>query len=438
MKILSHFAMAIALVSAGALVTMPQEALAQKEKKKKSKKGKKQEENAAPQLQASNGFVPNYQSVEALLTAGDAAGAKANLAIAEASISNDSDKFFFGDIMRKTGLALNDKALEIRGIDFMIDSPFLSAENRPIFYYMKGTYDNSVKNYPAAISNLRQSYDLGFRRGNIETYLGIVYNNNQQPVEAINWYERAANALEAQGQSSEARKLYGNMVVAAIQSKNGSLIDTTFRKVLPKTMDTNIWHDGLAQLISIYNFSEQETLDILRLMRVSDTLLYSNEYIEYLEAADPRRLPNEVLEVIKLGEAKGHIVSSDVTFREFKAAASSRIAADKADLPAAERDARSSATGNSARSTADALLSYGEYSRAITMYRLALEKGVTDVDRTRNRLGIALLKNGDLEEAKSNFASLTTPNRKKIGEYWTIYANNLQNQANVATPATVN
>lgn len=437
MKILSHFAMAVALVSAGALVSMPQEALAQKEKKKKGK-NKDQEENATPQLRLSDAFLSNYQSIEALLTAGDATGAKASLSNAEATVENDSDRYVFGDLMRKTGLALNDKAMEVKGIDAMLPSQFLPAVNKPIFLYIKGTHSNSIKDYPAAISSLRQSYDLGFRRGNIETFLGIIYNNNRQAEEAISWYERAIASFSSQGQDDEVKKLFGNMVIAAIESQNGALIDSTFRKILPKTMDKNLWHDGLSQLMSTYNFSEQENLDILRLMRASETLLFAQEYSEYVEAADPRRLPNEVLEVLKLGESNGHIVASDITFKEFKTTATARLADDKADLPAAERDARRSATGNSARSTADALLSYGEYSRAIAMYKLALEKGVADVDRTRNRLGIALLKNGDLEEAKSNFASLTTPNRKKIGEYWTIFANNLQTQANASAPATVN
>ncbi len=442
MKILSHLAMAIALISAGALVTMPQEVHAQKDKKdkkKKSKKSKGQEETAGPQLRLSSDFLSNYQTINMLLAAGDAAGAKSNLLTAEANVINESDRYIFGDLSRKTGLALKDKAMEVKGIDAMLSSKFLHPANKPIFFYIKGVHSHSLKDYPASISNFRQSYDLGFRKGNIETYLGIVYNNNQQTEEAISWYEKSIESLKAQGQAEEVKKIYGNMVVAAMDSQNGVLIDSTFRKILPKTMDKNLWHDGLSQLMSIYNFNEQENLDILRLMRVSDTLLFSQEYSEYVEVADPRRLPNEVIEILKLGESKGHIILSDITFREFKAVANSRLAADKADLPAAERDSRRSATGNSARSTADALMSYGEYARAIAMYKLALEKGVADVDRTRNRLGIALLKNGDLEEAKSNFAALTTPNRKKIGEYWTIYANNLQSQANdIATPTAVN
>ena len=430
MKILSHFAMAIALISAGGLVSMPQSALAQKEKKdkKKNKKGKESQQDTEPQLQASEGFVASYISIESLLTAGDAEGAKASLANLEAVIANDSDRFYFGDITRKIGVALKDKATEIKGIDAMLPSPFLPTANKPIFLYIKGTYENSLGNYASAISNLRQSYDLGFRRGNIETFLGIIYNNNKQPEEAITWYERAADSLSAQGPNPDINKLYGNMVIAAIESGNGTLIDSTFRRVLSKTMDKNLWHDGLTQLMSISDFNDQEILDVLRLMRATDTLLYSNEYSEYVETADPRRLPNEVLEILQLGESKGHIISSDITFREFKTVASSRLAADKADLPAAERDAINSTSGNSARSTADALLSYGEYGRAITMYKLALERGGIEVDRTRNRLGIALLKNGDLEEAKKSFAALTSANRKKIGEYWTIYANNLQNQ----------
>lgn len=448
----SHLAIAMAILSATALVTTPQSALAQKEQKEKKKSKKereaeaaKAEANATPQLTISRDFLTTYQAGKALVDAGTAA--QVDLAAAEAMISNDSDRYVFGDLTYSVGKALNDRALELKGIEIMLPSPYLPAQNKPVFLYVQGSYALDRKEFSLATTKFDESYGLGFRGGSIEILQGIAHSNNGQAATAINWYERAIARSKESGQEFDLKGLLGNMAIAAIRSENGALIDDTFRKILPQTMDDKLWHDGLSQLIRNNNFSEQENLDILRLMAATDSMLFLQEYSEYVQAADPRRLPNEVLDVLNVGVQKGHIPENDLTFREFREAASARLAADKADLPAAEADAKKSSDGNSARATADALLSYDEYARAIAMYKLAIEKGVQDVDRARNRLGIAQLKNGDYEAAIASFGALTTPSRQSIGAYWMIYAKNLQAannapasaiSANAAVNASVN
>lgn len=436
---LSRFAMAFAIVSATSIVVAPQATLAQKEKKKSKKEreaeAKAAEQNAGPRLAVSSEFLTNYQANKAQVTAGNAA--QVNLAASELLVTNDSDRYALGDLKYSVGKALNDRSLELQGIDLMLPSPFLPAQNKPVFLYVQGSYALDRKEYPLAIQKFDEAYALDYRGGSIEILQGIAHSNGGQPALGIAWYERAISRLKASGQEFDLKGLLGNMAVAAIRSENPVLINDTFKKVLPQTLDDKLWHDGLSQLIRNSNYTEQENLDILRLMAATDSILFVQEYAEYAEAADPRRLPNEVLDLLNLGVQKGHIPENDLTFKEFRDIASARVAADKADLAAAEADARSSSDGNSARATADALLSYDEYARAIAMYKLAIEKGVTDVDRARNRMGIAQLKNGDFEGAKASFAALTTPSRKNIGAYWSIYADNLQAANNITAAAPV-
>lgn len=422
---LSHVAMALAIVSATAMVASPQAAFAQKEKKKSKKEREAEaEQNAAPQLAVSPDFLTSYQAGKALVAEGNAS--QVDIAATELLVKNDSDRYVLGDLKYSVGKALSDRSLELQGIEAMLPSPFLPAQNKPVFLYLQGSYALDRKEYPLAIQKFDEAYALDYRGGSIEILQGIAHSNSGQPALGIQWYERAITRLKDSGQEFDLKGLLGNMAIAAIRSENAALINDTFKKVLPQTMDDKLWHDGLSQLIRNSNYTEQENLDILRLMAATDSMLFVQEYAEYAEAADPRRLPKEVLDILTVGVEKGHIPSGDITFKEFRDIASSRVAADRADLASAEADARASRDGNSARATADALLSHDEYARAITMYKLAIEKGVTDVDRARNRLGIAQLKSGDFEGAKASFAALTTPSRANIGAYWSIYASNLQ------------
>ncbi len=431
MKILSKLGIAIALASAASMVAMPQAAMAQKEKKdKKKKKGKKEaEENTAPQLALSAAYLEAYRTNNDLLTAGNTELVKLNLPEIAPLIANESDSYVHGNLTFNLGQKLKDTALQVEGIEKMLQyEQFIPVGNKPIFLYILGSIAFDNKEDQKAITKLTEAYNAGYKSNNIELILGIAYNRNSNPVAAIEWYERGIEAAQANGNNADIKGMFGNMAVAAIGSGDPALIDSTFKKILPSTTDSALWHDGLAQLIKNSNYTEQENLDILRLMDANNALLFVHEYGEYAEAADARRLPNEVLTIVNSGVTKGHVPQNDITFKEFLDIAKARLSADRADLPAAERDARKSTSGRSARATADAYFSYGEYQRAIDLYKLAIEKGNVDVDRARNRMGIAQVKLGDYEAAKANFAALTTPSRKNIGEYWIIYTENLQKQ----------
>lgn len=443
MKVLSHLGIAIALASAGSMIAAPQSAMAQKEKKEKKKKGKKsKKDDAAPetaQLDLSPAYLEAYQTNNSLITAGNSELVVPGLPGLEALIANESDSYLHGSLLFNLGQKTNDTAFQVSGIERMLQNEkFLPAANKPIFLFVLGNIAFDNKENQKAIAQLNKAYDAGFRANNIELLLGYANNRENNSVEAIKWFERGIAAAKASGSQIDTKAFLGNITVAAIRSGDPALIDSTFKRILPQSADNALWHDGLAQLLRNSNYTEQENLDILRLMREKDALFFVTEYNEYAQAADARRLPNEVVTIVNSGVAKGHIPAGDVTFKEYLDVANGRMASDKADLPAAERDARSSANGRSARATADALLSYGEYQRAIDMYKLAIEKGDVDVDRARNRMGIAQVRMGDYDAAIANFNALTTPSRKNIGAYWAIYAQSKKDEATApaAPPAS--
>ena len=171
--------------------------------------------------------------------------------------------------------------------------------------------------------------------------------------------------------------------------------------------DTPTGHDRVPDR---YTGHGRETIDEMR------------DYLEYIEAADPRRLPGEVLKVIEAGTASGKLNPSDRTVAEIKAMANERVGADRASLPALERDARAaSSTAVTALASGDAFLSYGDAAKAEALYAIALGKPGVDQPRALTRLGIAQVDQGKYAEAQATFAKITGP-RKPIADLWTAYA----------------
>jgi len=162
----------------------------------------------------------------------------------------------------------------------------------------------------------------------------------------------------------------------------------------------------------------------------------ARDYIEYIQAADPRRLPGETLDVINAGVAAGKLRAADVFIADAKAQATGRLAADKASLAGYEADARkASATETTISGAADALLSYGKAASAEELYKLALAKPGVDANRALTRLGIAQLDQGKYADAQASFAKVTGP-RLALARLWGGYAASKANPP-AAAPATV-
>ena len=69
---------------------------------------------------------------------------------------------------------------------------------------------------------------------------------------------------------------------------------------------------------------------------------------------------------------------------------------------------------------ADGHLSYGEYAKAVTLYRSALTKTGVDADTVNTRLGISLAMSGDKEGARAAFQAVKGP-RAEIAALWIAY-----------------
>src|SRR3546814_8539756 len=107
---------------------------------------------------------------------------------------------------------------------------------------------------------------------------------------------------------------------------------------------------------------------------------------------------------MRISDWSSDVCSSDLTASIYKTA-SARATKNKAALTAL------AAKAGGASEAADAYLAWGDYARAAELYRAALKQTPADPGQVNTRLGIALARAGNVEEARKALAAVTGDRR---------------------------
>ncbi len=424
MRFLSHFSMAVALAAAGTLAisAVPQEAHAQKKKKDK-----------APKLEISKEIRPKVAAIQQAMASETPATAKPLVEALLAEPLAGDDLFIAGQLAIQLGSSLKDTGLQEQGINASLQSGKTSAEQQPSFLFFAGNFAYSAGRFAEAQQKLQQSYDAGYRQNNIGALIAEAYFKENKIQEGLAALDRALEEQKTAGNKAPEDWYRRGAGMAMKNNVNGAAGKWTYKLVEAYPTGEN-WRAALSVYRDSANpkLSNQENLELMRLMRKADAMESERDYFEYADAADPRRLPGEVVSLLEEGLAKGDVPSSSAYVKETLAAARGSVSADKASLPASERDAKSSANGKIALATADALLGYAEYEKAAALYQAAITKGGVDTARAQMGLGIANVGKSDWTAAKQAFAGVTG-SRKSIADFWSLWID--QQAAGSAAPA---
>jgi tetratricopeptide (TPR) repeat protein len=396
-------------------------------------------EKEAPKAAYSKEFVAVAGPVQKLIEAAVAAqakgtpaadlkaslsGAPATLATAEAAASTGQDKLAVGQWAVQIGGWLEDNTIRSRGIRNMLASGQLEAAKVPLFNFYLGNFAYAAKDWPTATEALTKAVSANYSEDAAAEMLADAYAEQGKNVEALGALKMAVDARKAaNGAVPEAWFKRANLI--AYKGKLGpQAIEWSTMLVQASPSPLN-WL-GAGQLTREFgNFTKEESLDLGRLFLRSGALnsdkqYVEREFIEYIESADPRRLPGETLKIAELGVSKGVLRANDMFVSDAISQSKGRIAADKASLAALERDSKAAATGKTALATADAYLSYDDPAKAEEFYKLAITKGSIDNDRALTRLGIAQSDQNKFDEAKATFAQVTGV-RAPLAKLWSVY-----------------
>lgn len=338
---------------------------------------------------------------------------------AAAAASTPADKLIGGQFLFSVGNSSDDAALSKRGLQMMIDSGQIEPAKLPQYQFYLGNFAYSSKDYPTAIKALKAAADGGFQDDALGALLVDSYAQAGQAREGLAAFNQLVAARKAAGQPIP-DSWFSRASMVAYNAKAGpEAIDVAIAWAVQNPSKMN-WLNAAQMVRTFSGLDTQAILDLFRLMDRSGALdsdpkYVQSEYKEYIESADPRRLPGEVIRVIDKGYAANALPRSDAWVTEARQNASGRVATDKASI-AGEVAGAKAAGGTRALGLGDAFLSYGNAAQAEELYKAALN-GSPDQNAALTRLGIAQYDQGKLAEAKANFAKVTGA-RQPVARLW--------------------
>jgi len=336
-----------------------------------------------------------------------------------------ADKYLVGQWGTNIGIIGGDQVILQRAFQDIADSgkgtPAEQAENR----YKLGVTAYQNKDYASAVSAMTPLVAANYSEDSAAEVLAMSYFELGQTERALDALKTAVTARRAAGGAVPATWLQrANQM--AYKLKNPAVGNEWAVLTVASAPTPQNWIAS-AQLLRVYNgYTGQDALDLARLLSRSGALTGDvkdsrQEYLDYIQTADSRRQPGEVLAVIDQGVQSGAISASDPIVSDAKTLASSRLAADKASLPGLYTSAHGAAASAAViAGTADAYLGYGDSAKAIELYQLALTKPGVDTGRVLTRLGIAQSDAGQYAAAADSFGTVTGP-RQPLAQMWLAY-----------------
>lgn len=433
----SSLALAIALATGSAVVAtavIPAEASAQRNRDRK----KDQESDGGGY---SDAFRAAYPPLQAAIDdqASDIASMTAQFEALLPLLNTPDEKLGGGSLVYNAGVRAGSQPLQLAGLQNMLASGKVAPEQVGRYNFIAYQLANALKDMAAARSYLQGAIDANFStpeigRADLQIALAENYFASGEHQNGFDYLTNAIAARKANGEEVEER-WYRRGVTVAYNEKVEPMIYDMLGLWLADFDSSANWLDAVNIARNLNSFADGEILDLFRLSRRVDALKEASDFDYYVDAADARRLPKEVSDVIKEGKAAGVITSQNLFITEALETAESRIAQDRADLPALERDAASAnATVRTVSAAGDTFLSYGDYAKAKRFYEKALGMPGADTNETLTRLGIAQVGLGEYAAARETFGKVTG-SRDPIARLWTIYATQRQAEAMPAPAA---
>ncbi|MDT0574959.1 hypothetical protein RM533_02030 [Croceicoccus sp. F390] len=347
-------------------------------------------------------------------------GMRSKLDSAMQAATSADDRYFAGQMALSTGQMMSDPALQKRGIDAMLASQKVAPESVAQFQYYSGALAYDARDYAGAQAGLQKAIDAGYNQNDVQQLLSETYFANGQYAQGLQQLEKAIEARKAAGGEVPAAWTFRGLGIAANNGLNDQAYDWAM-KVLESPASAEQRTQAYRVVASLSQFTDEEELDLLRLMQRDNALSDRQQYMAYVYQADARRRPAEVQTVINSGVSSGMLDRNDASIADALQQANTRRDPVLKELATDAVAARSQSSGSEALGIADIYLGYDKSQEAAELYRLAIEKGGVDRDRALTGLGIALADQGMVTEAKDTFAQIKTGNRSNLARAWMAY-----------------
>lgn len=365
-------------------------------------------------------FAQAYQPIQAAVNGtGDLNAAKGQVPALVAAVQSADERHAAGQVVLNLGVKLNDRTLQRQGLELMVASGQVAAAQLGQYQYFIGNLAFEANDFQASRTALEAARTAGYQDESLPGLLAESYFKSNQAAQGLEYLKgviaqrrTAGTAVPENWVKRGLQVAYENKLVQQANEWSALLISTN--------PSPGNWTAALQVVNALNAFDPQVQLDLYRLMATTNALTERNDFVHYIEAADPRVMSNEVAKVLQAGVTAGVLTTGDNYYQEVKRVVDERSAVDRRDAPKLMTEARAAANGNAALTAGDVLYSLGQYADAEQMYQLALSKGGGDKDRVLTRLGIAQAQQGKNADAKTTFAQVSGV-RAPVARMWEAY-----------------
>lgn len=385
----------------------------------------------------SKGFIAAYTPVNENVTgeAPDYAAAAAAIPAVVAAAETPDDHHAAGNIAYSIGAKSDNDRLMVQGLELMLASGKVAPEQVGQFHWSSYQLNQRLGDTAAARKGLEgaiaanYSLDAQLTDGTTRTLgtddmhrmIADLYFDADDYPTGFAYLDEQIAARRAAGQTVPEPWIKHAFVTAYNNDQTEAASKYSLLYVSEYPTKTT-WGDAIAVALNSNRYEYPEILDILRLSRRTDTVRDASMYSEYIEAADPRKFPGEVMAVIDEGYAAGMLDRADPYVTESRAEAARRVETDKRDLPELASDARAAnANLRTVMAAGDTFLSYQRAAEAEEFYTRALTMPGANTPLVLTRMGIAQLDQGKHSAAKATFDKVQGA-RQPIADLWALYA----------------
>ena len=179
------------------------------------------------------------------------------------------------------------------------------------------------------------------------------------------------------------------------------------------------WRDALRVYRKVGGPDSTGMLDALRLARATGALQGDSDFFAFAEGASGSS-PGEARAVLEEAIAAKQIDPTKPLFKDMMTTLKASRVMSLNELPQLAAEARAAPAARLALRTADAYYGYGQYAKAVELYRAALAKSGADASLINLHLGMALAGAGDKAGATAAFNSVAGP-RAELAKFWLVY-----------------
>lgn len=397
-------------------------------------KQKKEEEGAAkgPTISPSKAFGPSTKKLAEALDKKDTAALQAALTEAQGVATSDDDKYLVGFYQLQLGILTKDQAVQEQGLDGMLGSTKVPAENAAVYNFYSGRFAYAKKDYAKAAQRFEAAQAAGSTEPDLPLVMVSSYIEGGQVDKGVALAKDNITKTMAAGQTPSEQMFV--MPARALQAANRTdeMLDLLALRVQAYP-NPQTWHQTLMIVLKVSGADKDRSLDTFRLMRATNSLLDRNEYTEYAALATEAALPGEAVAAIRDGQAKKVVPTPDAKLDAVAKAQEERAGDEEATLGAYAKKPSTLSNPKVAGATGDALVGYGRAAEALPLYQAAISAG-GDKELWTYRLGVAQVLTGDTAAAKASFGQIAGP-RKLLAKFWLAKLNTTASAPAAAAPA---